>query len=491
MGDAFPFTRGRATSRSGWRPDSRALRRGYSSGTVPASHRLLHSPVVLAATAPVGVSSVGRPIATRPAAQRTKAEACRRIARAAYARPIAAASAATLPSGPTASHAVRFGASHSPHCGAATIRNAEMPAPIQPTLKPDSERPAAAQPDTPCDRQEADADQQLGHARESARPGRRSRPAGRQRRPRRRGRQRLPARPRPPAPAAAGPHRSASTDARPRGAAAGRRVRSQSVGGDRNDGPVTLRNRRNAATRSIPAVRIRSPGLAPPAWTTVPDASRRSPGGGSSSTAGSVPPRCERQDGRHVGRPVGRGRRREIAERELPAAAIELVGCVERDACGRAVDDDPRRPRRSVPYRSAGTSSSGEHRPGRDAIRHRPAAEDRIADEPPDDQDHGKRGQDHGRQVGDLRQRRRHALREQARVGKSSAIQRVLELGHGGRLLRPHSVGGRDAPYVHRQSVGRVRRAHDDRATLITGKVFPAVAIGGRRASTNEPRSTT
>ena len=167
-----------------------------------------------------------------------------------------------------------------------------------------------------------------------------------------------------------------------------------------------------------------------------------------------------------------------LAERELPAAAIELVGCVERDACGRAVDDDPSRPAPIGTVQVGGHLVVGEHRPGRDAIRHRPAAEDRIADEPPDDQDRGKRGQDHGRQVGDLRQRRRHALREQARVGKSSAIQRVLELGHGGRLLRPHPVGGRDAPYVHRQSVGWVRRAHDHRATLITGKVFPAVAIG-------------
>ena len=72
-GDAFPFTRGRGTSRSGWRPGSRAppgVERGYSSGTAPASHRLLHSPVVLAATAPVDVSSVDAEDRSRTA-QRT------------------------------------------------------------------------------------------------------------------------------------------------------------------------------------------------------------------------------------------------------------------------------------------------------------------------------------------------------------------------------------------------------------------------------------
>ena len=68
-----------------------------------------------------------------------------------------------------------------------------------------SERPAAAQPDTPRDRQEADADQQLGHARNQLGPAAdRARQAD-ERRPRRRGRQRLPARPRRLAPAAARP----------------------------------------------------------------------------------------------------------------------------------------------------------------------------------------------------------------------------------------------------------------------------------------------
>ena len=38
----FPFTRGGWTSRAGWRPGSRTHRSGYSCGTAPASHRLLH-----------------------------------------------------------------------------------------------------------------------------------------------------------------------------------------------------------------------------------------------------------------------------------------------------------------------------------------------------------------------------------------------------------------------------------------------------------------
>ncbi len=82
----FPFTRGRVTSRSGWStwlPSHRhapwATRRGYSSGTVPASHRLRHLSVGLAATAPVGFSSVDRRIVAEIGHANPPARWCRRV----------------------------------------------------------------------------------------------------------------------------------------------------------------------------------------------------------------------------------------------------------------------------------------------------------------------------------------------------------------------------------------------------------------------------
>jgi hypothetical protein len=205
--------------------EGRRRRRGYSSGTVPASHRLLHSPVVLAATAPVGVSSVGPPILPDAASSpdegsgvATDGERRVRQADGGGKRRRAAERADGLAGRQVRRQpqaALRRCDDQEGRDGGSNPGNVE----------PDAERPAPTQEDAACDRREGGPDRQLRETGRSA-PAREDRPGVRE------------------------------PDARPRGAAARRCAPHRADPGGSRRG----RDRAPRSTRTPPRGRSRPPG---------------------------------------------------------------------------------------------------------------------------------------------------------------------------------------------------------------------------------------